>query len=72
MELWGARNQQPYQPLLHCFHQIRIEDLKTVRDASTGHISHVEWVEGNNKGQDKVSSQKAKTSGAETDEDRWM
>ena len=30
-------------------HQIHIEDLKTVRDATTGPISHVEWVEGNNK-----------------------
>ena len=27
-------------------HQIRIEDLKSLRDATTGHISHVEWVEG--------------------------
>ena len=27
-------------------HQIRIKDMKAVRDATTGHISHVEWVEG--------------------------
>ena len=27
-------------------HQLRIEDLKAVRDATTGHISNVEWVEG--------------------------
>ena len=35
----GTRGRQEH-------HQIRIEDLKAVRDATTGHISHVEWVEG--------------------------
>jgi len=35
----GTRGRQEH-------HQICIEDLKAVRDATTDHISHVEWVEG--------------------------
>ena len=36
---FGTRGRQEH-------HQLHIEDLKTVRDATTGHISHIEWVEG--------------------------
>jgi len=32
---FGTRGRQEH-------HQLRIEDLKTVRDATTGHISHIE------------------------------
>ena len=36
---FGTRGRQEH-------HQIRIEDLKFVRAATTGQISHVEWIEG--------------------------